>query len=69
MKNKIDMINHIPIKQVCEANIILIKNVQIWVDQKMLKNPMKKKKKFQRTKVKKLGSPRNERVEKTKLII
>jgi len=26
-----------------KENIILIKDVQIWVDQKMLKNPMKKK--------------------------
>jgi len=26
-----------------EENIILIKDVQIWVDQKMLKNSMKKK--------------------------
>jgi hypothetical protein len=33
-----------PIKQVrLEENIILIKDVQIWVDQKMLKNIMKKK--------------------------
>jgi len=48
-----------------EENIILIKDVQIWVDQKMLKNPMKKKVVYQRTKVQKLGSPRNEKVEKT----
>jgi hypothetical protein len=33
-----------PMKQVwLEENIILIKYVQIWMDQKMLKNPMKKK--------------------------
>jgi hypothetical protein len=33
-----------PIKQMrLEENIILIKDVQIWVDQKMLKNIMKKK--------------------------
>jgi hypothetical protein len=32
------IINHIPIKQIwLEENIILIKDVQIWVDQKMLK--------------------------------
>ncbi len=38
------MINHIPIKQMwLEETIILIKDVQKWVDQKMLKNPMKKK--------------------------
>jgi hypothetical protein len=38
------MINHIPIKQVwLEENIILIKDVQKWVDQKLLKNPMKKR--------------------------
>jgi hypothetical protein len=44
MKEKTYMINHIPIKQVwLEENIILIKDVQIWVDQKMLRNPMKKK--------------------------
>jgi hypothetical protein len=43
MKNKIYMINHIPIKQVwLEENIILIKYVQKWVDQKLLKNPMEK---------------------------
>jgi hypothetical protein len=43
-KKKIYMINHIPIKQVwLEKKIILIKDVQKWVDQKMLKNPMKKK--------------------------
>ncbi len=44
MKKKTYIINHIPIKQVwLKKNIILIKDVQIWVDQKMLKNPMKKK--------------------------
>jgi len=44
MKKKTYIINHIPIKQVwIEENIILIKDVQIWVDQKMLKNTMKKK--------------------------
>jgi len=38
------MINHIPIKQMwLEKNIILIKDVQKWVDEKFLKNPMKKK--------------------------
>jgi hypothetical protein len=43
-KEKTYIINHIPIKQVwLEKNIILIKDVQIWVDQKMLKNTMKKK--------------------------
>ncbi len=65
MKKKTDMINHIPIKQVwLEENIILIKDVQIWVDQKMLKNLMKKKVLYQRTKVQKLGTPKNERVKK-----
>jgi hypothetical protein len=44
MKKKTYMINHIPIKQVwLEENIILVKDVQKWVDQKMLENPMKKK--------------------------
>jgi hypothetical protein len=44
MKKKTYIINHIPIKQMwLEENIILIKDVQIWVDQKMLKNTMKKK--------------------------
>ncbi len=44
MKKKTNMINHIPIKQVwLEKNIILIKDVQKWVDQKLLKNLMKKK--------------------------
>jgi hypothetical protein len=38
------MINHIPIKQMwLEENIILIKDVQKWVDEKFLENPMKKK--------------------------
>ncbi len=62
------MINHIPIKQVwLEENIILIKDVQIWVDQKMLKNTMKKKFSivYQRTKIQKLGNPKNEKAEKT----
>jgi nitrogen fixation protein len=57
-----------PIKQVwLEENIILIKNVQIWVNKKMLKNPMKKKFSiiYQRTKVQKFGSLKNDRVEKT----
>jgi hypothetical protein len=37
------MINHIPIKQVwVEDNIILIKDVQKWVHEKLLNNPMKK---------------------------
>jgi len=36
--------NHILIKQVWwEETIILIKDVEIWVDKKLLKNPMKKK--------------------------
>jgi len=44
MSKKTYMINHILIKQMwLEKNIILIKYVQKWVDQKLLKNPMKKK--------------------------
>jgi hypothetical protein len=44
MTKKTYMINHIPIKQMSlEENIILIKDVQKWVDEKLLKNPMKKK--------------------------
>ncbi len=44
MKKKTYIINHIPIKQMwLEEIIILIKDVQIWVDQKILKNPMKRK--------------------------
>ncbi len=66
MKKKTYIIKHIPIKQMwLEGNIILIKDVKIWVDQKMLKNTMKKKVFYRRTKVQKLGSPKNERVEKT----
>ncbi len=43
MKKKTCIINHVPIKQMwTEENIILIKDVQIWVDKKMLKNTMKK---------------------------
>jgi hypothetical protein len=38
------------------------KNVQIWVDKKMLKNPTKKKVFFIKGP---LGSPKNERVKKT----
>jgi hypothetical protein len=38
---KYKMINHIPIKQVwLEKKIVLIKDVQKWVDKKLLKNPM-----------------------------
>jgi hypothetical protein len=45
MKKKTYIINHIPIKQVwLKENIILIKGVKIWVDKKLLKNPMKKNK-------------------------
>ncbi len=44
MTKKTYMINHIPIKQMwIKENIILIKDVQIWEDQKMLKNLMKKR--------------------------
>jgi hypothetical protein len=44
MKKKTDMVNHIPIKQMwLEEIIILIKYVKKWVDQKLLKNLMKKK--------------------------
>jgi hypothetical protein len=60
--------NHIPMKQMClKENIILIKYVQIWVDKKCLKTQWKKGLFiiYQRTKVQKLGSPKNERVEKT----
>jgi hypothetical protein len=41
MIKKTNMINHIPIKQVwLKENIILIKEVQKWVDEKLLKNLM-----------------------------
>jgi len=44
MTKKTYMINHIPIKQMwLEKNIILIKDVQKWVDEKLLKDLMKKK--------------------------
>jgi hypothetical protein len=44
MEKKTYMINHIPIKQMwLEENIIWIKAVQKWVDEKLLKNIMKKK--------------------------
>jgi hypothetical protein len=44
MIKKTYIINHIPIKQMwLEDNIILILNVQKWVDEKLRKNPMKKK--------------------------
>jgi len=44
MKKKTCMINHIPIKHVwLEENIILIKDVQKWMDQKMLNCLLKNK--------------------------
>jgi hypothetical protein len=44
MKKKTYIINHILIKQMwLQENVLLVKNVQIWMDQKMLKNTMKKK--------------------------
>jgi hypothetical protein len=46
----------------------LIKDVKKWVDKKMLKNPMRKKRIsiiYQRTKVQKVGSPKIEGVENT----
>jgi hypothetical protein len=47
MTKKTYMINHIPMKQMwVEDIIILIKNVQKWVHEKLLKNPMKKKRWF-----------------------
>jgi hypothetical protein len=59
------MINHIPIKQMwLEENIILIKDVQKWVDEKLLKNPMKKKGFHNIWEDQKLGSPKNKWVEK-----
>jgi hypothetical protein len=61
MKKKTYIINHIPIKQMwLEENIILIKDVQIWVDQWKMYSII-----YQKTKVQKLGSPKNERVKKT----
>ncbi len=68
MRKKTCIINHIPFKQIwLEENIILIKDVQIWVDQKMLNITMKKRLfiVYQRTKIQKLGSPKNEKAEKT----
>jgi len=49
-----------------EENIILIKDVQIWVDQKILKNTMKKKVLYNisNDQSSKLGNPKNERAEK-----
>ncbi len=46
--------------------IILIKYVEKWVDQKMLKNLMKKRLfiVYKKTKVQKMSSPKNEGVEK-----
>jgi hypothetical protein len=44
MTKKTYMINHIPIKQMwLEDNIILIIDVQKWVDEKLRQNLMKKK--------------------------
>ncbi len=48
MKKKTYMINHILIKQVwLEKNIIFIKDVQKWVDQKLLENPIKRQGSYQ----------------------
>jgi len=66
-EKKTYVINHIPIKQVwLKENIILIRDVQIWVDWKMFKNRMKKRffLVYQRTKIQKLVSPKNEKVKK-----
>jgi hypothetical protein len=46
----------------------LTKDVQKWVDEKLLNNPMGKKRfsiTYHRTKVQKLGSPKNKKAEKT----
>jgi hypothetical protein len=44
MTKKTYIMNHIPIKQVwLKENSIFIKDVQKWVDEKLLKIPMKKK--------------------------
>jgi hypothetical protein len=69
-KKKTYMINHIPIKQVrLKENNVLIKYLQNWVDKKMLKNSMKKKViVYQRTKVQKMGSPKNEGFKKTNIL-
>ncbi len=62
------MINHISIKQVWLEKKYYIdkKNVQKRVNQKMFKNPMKKRFYiiYQRTKVQKVGSIKNEGVKK-----
>jgi hypothetical protein len=42
----------------------LVKDVQIWVDQRNVKKHNEKKG-FQRIKIQKLGSPKNERAKKT----
>jgi hypothetical protein len=71
-KKKTYILNHIPIKQVwLEKKIILIKDVQKWVDQKNLTNPMKQKNSFniKWTKVQKVGTPKNEGVKKIYHII
>jgi len=63
MKKKTDMINHIPIKQVwLEENDKRCTNMG---GSKHVKEPNKKKVLYQRTKVQKLGGPKNERVKKT----
>jgi hypothetical protein len=63
------MLNHIPIKQVwVEDTIILIKDVQKWMHEKLLKNPMKKKTlvlyNISKDWNSKLGSPKNKRATK-----
>jgi len=69
MTKKTYMINHIPIKQVwVEDTIILIKDVQKWVHEKITKEPNEKKTlvfyNISKDQSSKLGSPKNKRATK-----
>ncbi len=69
MIKKTYMINHISIKQMwLKENIILIKKCTKMGGSKNVKDPIKKMLfiVYQRTKVQKMGNPRNEGVEKPK---
>ncbi len=72
MKKKTYIINHIPIKQVTKIEYYLNERCINMTGSKNAREPNEKKRFsiiYQRTKVQKLGSPKNERAKKTSLTI
>jgi hypothetical protein len=66
MKKKTYMINHIPIKtSVIRRKYYIDKRCTNMGGSKNVKEPNKKKVIYQRTKVQKLGGPKNERAKKS----